>query len=346
MSVTRPERAGKTIRIGVVGAGFGRAVHVPAFRSDARAEVVAIAASSMQSARKAAQEAGIERATDDWRTIVDAPDIDAISVALPPRIQVQVARRAIAKRKHVFLEKPLAHTLAQAAALHAAARQARIIHAIDFEFPEIPAWRKARDLLPQIGAIRNVVVQWHFETYAHRTRSDSWKLRPSDAGGTLNHFVSHVFHNLEWLVGPIARLSARLSDSGGLPEVIVDIHVTFKSGIPGSISASANAPAGPGHVVEIFGERGTLTLRNPGPKYFDGFSLSIGTREATASVPVDGLPQDRIDVVGSIARRFLDAIEGNATGASVEPNLTHGLRVQRLIDAARRSNRQGKWVRT
>jgi predicted dehydrogenase len=339
----RSGRAVKTIRIGVIGAGFGKAVHVPAFRSDERVEIVAIAASSDESARRAAMEVGIERATGDWRTIVDAPDIDAISIALPPLAQVQVARRAIAKRKHVFLEKPLAATLVQARALAAAAKKARIVHAIDFEFPEIPAWRKARELLPQIGAVRNVVVQWHFETYAHRTRSDSWKLRPSDAGGTLNHFVSHVFHNLEWLVGPIARLSARLSASGGIPEVIVDLLLTFKSGIPGTVAVSANTPAGPGHVVELFGERGTLTLRNPGPKYFEGFSLTLGTRDAVTNVPVQRLAQDRIEVVGSLARRFVDAI---VTRSVVEPNIVHGLRVQTLIDAARRSDRQRRWVKT
>jgi predicted dehydrogenase len=343
VSTPRSVRAVKTIRIGVIGAGFGRAVHVPAFRSDERVEIVAIAASTDESAQRAATEAGIDRASGDWRTIVDAPDIDAVSIALPPLVQVEVARRAIAKRKHVFLEKPLSGNLRQAKTLVAAAKKARIVHAIDFEFPEIPAWRKARELVPQIGAMRNVVVQWHFETYTHRTRADSWKLRPSDAGGTLNHFVSHVFHNLEWLVGPISRLSARLSASGGLPEVIVDIMATFKSGIPGSIAVSANAPAAAGHVVELFGERGTLTLRNPGPKYFEGFTLTLGTRDAVTNVPVPRVAQDRIEVVASLARRFVDAI---VTGSAMEPNIMHGLRVQRLIDAARRSDRQRRWVKT
>ena len=343
MSTPRPVRDGKTIRIGIIGAGFGRAVHVPAFRSDDRVEIVAIAASRLESAKRAADETGIARATDDWRTIVDAPDIDAVSIAVPAHLQVPIARHAIAKRKHLFLEKPLAVNLRQAKALAAAAKKARIVHAIDFEFPEIPAWRYTRELLPQIGALRNVVVRWHFETYALRNRTDSWKLRPADSGGTLNDFVSHVFYNLEWLLGPIARLSARLSASGGVPEVIVDLMLTFKSGVPGSVAVSANATAGRGHVIEVFGESGTLTLHNPGPKYFEGFALTLGTRDSVTGVSVPELTQDRIECVTSLARRFIDAI---VTKSTVEPNVAHGLRVQRLIDAARRSDRQRKWVTT
>jgi predicted dehydrogenase len=332
----------KKIRIGVIGAGFGRGVHVPAFRMDERCVVTAIAASHEESARRAASELGIAQGSGDWRTVVDDPDIDAISVATPPPVQVEVARRAIAKGKHVFLEKPLATNAAEAKALLSAATKKRVVHAVDFEFPEVPAWNRARDLLPMVGELRNVVVQWHFETYAHRTQADSWKLKPAEGGGTLNHFVSHVFYNLEWLLGPIARLTARIGASGGVPDVFVDSWLTFKSGIPGSVAVSANSLAGPGHTVEIFGARGTLTLRNPGPTYFDGFSLTLGTRESVSPIPVQRLEQDRIEVVSRVARRFVDAI---VSGGSVEPNISHGLRVQKLLDAARRSSKDREWVK-
>lgn len=335
-------RAADRVTVGVIGAGFGKAVHVPAFRRDDRCVVLGIAASNEDSARRAATELGIERSSGDWRTIVDDPDIAAIAVALPPPLQVKVAERAIAKGKHVFLEKPLATNTAEAESLLAAATKAGVVHAIDFEFPEIPAWRKARELLPEIGALRNVVVQWHFETYTIRTRADSWKLKPKEGGGTLNHFVSHVFYNLEWLFGPIARFSARLGDSGDIPEVIVDATLELNSGVPGSMSVSSNAIAGSGHIVQMFGEHGSLMLRNPGPAYFDGFELTHGTREKVCVVPTERLQKDRIDVVGRLTHRFVDAI---LIGGSIEPNLRHGVRVQRLLDAARWSSEKRAWVK-
>jgi predicted dehydrogenase len=342
VSAPRAVRAVQKLGIGVVGAGFGRAVHVPAIRSDERCQVVAIAASSEENAERAATDLGIERWSGDWRNVVDDPDVVAVTVAVPPPLQVAVASRAIKKGKHVFLEKPLATNAAEAKSLLSAAGKHQVVHAVDFEFPEIPAWSRARALLPSIGELRNVIVQWHFETYAHRTKADSWKVKTTEGGGTLNHFASHVFYNLEWLFGPIARLSARLGDSGGLSEVMVDLWLVFESGMPGSVSMSANAVAGPGHTIQIFGERGTLTLFNPGPAYFDGFSLTLGTRESVSTVPVERIEKDRIDVVGRVMRRFVDAI---VSGGSVEPNLTHGLRVQRLIDAARRSGKGRSWVK-
>ncbi|MGH7680023.1 MAG: Gfo/Idh/MocA family protein [Gemmatimonadaceae bacterium] len=342
MSTPRAARAVEKLGIGVVGAGFGRAVHVPAIRSDERCRVVAIAAASEESAERAATELGIERWSGNWRNIVDDPDVRAVTVALPPPLQVAVAGYAIKKGKHVFLEKPLATNATEAKALLSAAGKHQVVHAIDFEFPEIPAWSKARALLPSLGDLRNVIVQWHFETYAHRTKADSWKVKASEGGGTLNHFASHVFYNLEWLLGPIARLSARLGDSGGFSEVLVDLWLTFRSGVPGTVAMSANAVAGPGHTIQIFGERGMLTLFNPGPAYFDGFTLTLGTRESVSPIPVERIEKDRIDVVGRVMRRFVDAI---VSGGSVEPNLTHGLRVQRLIDAARRSSKDRSWVK-
>jgi len=336
-----PQRAADAVTVGVIGAGFGKAVHVPAFRADSRCVVIAIAASKAESARRAAEELGIERSSGDWRTIVDDPGIAAIAIALPPALQVQVARHAIGKGKHVFLEKPVATSAAEAESLLSAAEKARVVHAIDFEFPEIPAWRTTRAMLADIGDLRNVVVQWQFETYTIRSRADSWKVKPSEGGGTLSNFVSHVFYNLEWLVGPIARLSARLADSGGVSEVLVDMMLQFKSGVPGSIAIAANAIGGPGHVVQLFGEHGSLTLRNPGPKYCDGFELTHGTRERVSMVPVEGLLKDRIDAVARVAHRFVDAI---LNGGSIEPNLRHGARVQRLLDAARDSHNRQAWV--
>ena len=93
--------------------------------------------------------------------------------------------------------------------------------------------------------------------------------------------------------------------------------------------------------LQLFGEHGSLTLRNPGPKYCDGFELTHGTRERVSMVPVEGLLKDRIDAVARVAHRFVDAI---LDGGSIEPNLSHGARVQFLLDAARDSHNRHEWV--
>ena len=64
-------------RFGVIGAGYGQAVLVPAIRRDPRAEVAAIAATSLEKARRVATRAGIPYAYGTWQELVDSEGIDA-----------------------------------------------------------------------------------------------------------------------------------------------------------------------------------------------------------------------------------------------------------------------------
>ena len=121
----------------------------------------------------------------------------------------------------------------------------------------------------------------------------------------------------------------------------------FKSGAPASLSMSCASYAGSGHRIEFFGEDGTLALHNPTTDYMRGFELWYGRRPATLErVPVRD-PDDaqyadgRIAPVARLAKLWLDAIEQDGTPT---PGFTEGYRVQRLLDAARRSHQQGTWI--
>ena len=171
-----------------------------------------------------------------------------------------------------------------------------------------------------------------------------------DGGGVLGNFISHCFHYLEWFCGPIAGLSARI---GGLPdesdlETTVAMALQFKSGPLASLSMSCASYLGAGHRIEFFGEDGTLVLQNPGADYMRGFELLHATRLAATlrrivvSDPADArYPDGRIAPVSRLAKIFLDAIESGGTAA---PGFAEGFRVQRLMDAARRSHSQGVWI--
>lgn len=337
------------LRVGVVGVGFGREVHVPAFRADERCRVVAIGAASAGRAREAATALGVERAFGDWHDLVASPDLDVVTVAVPPVVQPAVAEAAARAGKHVFCEKPAGATVLQVERLVAAAVAARVTHGIDFFFPELDAWRKAKAAVEDgtLGRLRHATLVWHVETFAHSARrSDSWKLRPDLGGGTLNNFACHSLHYLEWLFGGIRRLAARLTPAGGRDDTRVDAWLEFESGLPVSMSIAADAFLGTGHRLEVYGEDGTLVLANPSLDYAQGFILSLGTRGAPALAPVaTGLPvadrDGRIAAVRSVARRFIDGI---SSGVPVTPNLHDGLRVQVLMAALREADGTGAWT--
>jgi len=336
------------LRVGVVGVGFGRAVHVPAFRADERCRVVGIGAATAGRAREAATALGIERAFDDWQELVASPDLDVVAIAVPPAVQPAVAEAAARAGKHIFCEKPAGAAVPQVERMVAAVAAARVTHGIDFFFPELDAWRKAKAVVEDgtLGRLHHATLSWHVETFAHRARRDSWKLRHEMGGGTLNNFASHSLHYLEWLFGGIRRLAARLTPTGGAGDARVDAWLEFQSGLPVSLSIAADAFLGSGHRLEVYGEDGALVLANPGPDYAEGFTLSLGTRGAPALAPVaTGAPatggDGRIAAVRSVARRFVDGI---ASGTAMTPNLHDGLRVQVLMAALREADGTGAWA--
>ena len=341
------------IRIGIIGCNYGRLVHLPAFRLDSRCEVVALAGTDSPRAAELARAADIPHSFGTWIDLVEHPDVDAITIATPPALQPAIALRALKLNKPVFAEKPMAIDLASAAAMARAAQDSGRATMIDFNFSAILSWRKARMLLEQgaIGRLRHVAVNWNVENRTTQMRTGGWKARGGDGGGALGNFVSHSFHYLEWLCGPISGLSARLSGLPDAPamETNATISLAFRSGASGSLAMSCASYLGSGHRLEFYGEDGSLTLVNPTSDYMRGFELRLARRPATALAVVDvddpvdrAFPADgRIAPVSRLAADFLDAIAQARPGW---PGFAEGYRVQTLLDAARRAHNSGCWL--
>jgi predicted dehydrogenase len=339
------------ISLGIVGSNYGRMVQLPALRADPRCEVVAIAGSDAARTAELARGAGVPKAYGDWRALVEDVDVQAVAIATLPSLQAQVAAAALALGKPVFAEKPMAPNLATARSMLTQAKLSGLPTMIDFNFHQTMNWQRAKQMLDQgdIGALRHVTVHWHVESRAIQMRMRNWKTVGDDGGGVLGNFISHCFHYLEWFVGPLAGLSARIS---GLPddkdtETTVAMAMAFKSGPLVSLSMSCASYLGIGHRIEFFGEDGTLVLHNPGVDYMRGFELFHAMRDAPLERiavidPIDSqFPDGRIAPVSRLVKLFIDAIEN---GGTPKPGFAEGYRVQVLIDAARRSHNQGIWI--
>src|SRR5689334_1520564 len=340
------------IRLGIVGSNYGRTVQLPAFRADPRCDVVALAGSNAARTSELARADNIPKAYGDWRALIEDSSVQAVAIATLPSLQAQIAIRALELGKPVFAEKPLASDLAAARAMLRQADASRKPTMIDFNFHQIMAWQRAKSMLDAnaVGVLRHITVHWHVESRAIQLRMRNWKTVGDDGGGVLGNFISHCFHYLEWFCGPIAGLSARVS---GLPddkelETTVAMAIQLAAGPLVSLSMSCASFLGAGHKLEFFGEDGTLVLHNPGADYMRGFDLMYAKRSATTvekipvQDPVDAkYPDGRIAPVSRLAKTFLDAIE---TGSEASPGFAEGYRVQVLIDAARRSHQQSKWI--
>ena len=122
----------KPLRFGIIGAGSIAEYHVNGLRAAGSADVVAIAASSKESAQQAARRLGIQGAVGDWRELLAAPDLDVVVVATPDDTHREIACAALAAGLHVLLQKPMALTLTDCQTIADAARTSRGMLGVSF----------------------------------------------------------------------------------------------------------------------------------------------------------------------------------------------------------------------
>ena len=348
-------KSDRKIGVGIVGIGFGQQVHLPAFRSHPSCKVVAICASSHARALRTSARHNIAKSYGDWRELVQDADVDVVSIATPPFIQPEIAIEALSQGKAVFCEKPLALSKTAALDMLAAAERVSLANMVDFELVEIEAFHRAKAVLDRgdIGQLRHIAVSWNVETYVNRMGLHSWKSCAEKGGGVLNSFVSHTFYYLEWFVGRIQRLTASLSSAMGdceMGDTLAVLCLEFESGIPASLSISSHACLGTGHRVEFYGDAGALVLDNTTTDYAAGWRVQHGTRAANSLQVLH--EDDRSSVNGSDGRVVAAAclverfVEWIATGVRSSPSFVDGLRVQDLLEAARKSHDLGCWIDT
>lgn len=117
------ERLVEKIRLGYVGCGMmAQRVHLPNFASLPDCELVALAEVRRDLGAKIQRRYNIPRLYSDHRGLLEDPEVDAIAVSAPFALQGEIARECLAAGKHVFMEKPMAVSVAQAEAILAASR--------------------------------------------------------------------------------------------------------------------------------------------------------------------------------------------------------------------------------
>jgi len=331
------------IRVGVIGLGFGAAVHLPAFLRMPDVRVVALAGRDAGKARTVAAEHGIEHA-GDVETLLRAP-LDAVSIALPPAPMAEVSERALAAGLAVLSEKPLAESAARAERL--AQRAAGAVTAVDFQFAEMDSFvALKRELERSSSVVSAVKVRWRTLSYAQKARAWSWKTDHARHGGVAALYGSHVLYLLEWLLGDIVEISATyrndqtaaFSPAGSAPaEDTAVVHGTTGAGATIRVELCSAAPDDHLHVWRIRTAQAVYWLENAGASVLGALRLvkeQGGTRQVIAEDAVAKDEDARMQPFLRLARRFINAA---ATREPCRPDFAVGARVQRLLEAAAQS---------
>lgn len=337
------------IRIGIIGSGFGLYGLLPAFHSLPNCQVLAFCGKQSPRLQNIIKELSLEGTIhiyQDWQEMLTYEQLDAVAIAVPPTAQYQIAKMALEKNIHVFAEKPLTTQLAHAHDLVALATRKKVTHAIDFLFPEIDVWQMAKKLLDEkkFGEICHVTVNWDFRSYDVRQKISSWKTDPNLGGGALSFYFSHVLYYLEYFLGAITSLKSYFSyspDSLNGGEVGVDLDLEFIGGATGVAHISCDSDQ-VRHQLVFICQSGQISLENQQNvtenfilKTIDnqGHDTIIASQDLT---PGKGANNDeRVLIVKRLAKKFIDAC---LQGQQMTPSFIEGVRVQELIEQARKKS--------
>src|SRR3954465_11150130 len=141
--------------VAMIGSGLMAKSHSMGYRNHQRVygstplrprfEVLADAKEDLASA--GAQSLGYARWTTDWREAVAEPAVDVVDIVTPNFLHKEIAMAAITAGKHVYCEKPLALSAADAQEMFEAAEQAGVKTLVGFNYLRNPAIAEARRLI-------------------------------------------------------------------------------------------------------------------------------------------------------------------------------------------------------
>lgn len=365
----------KTIRIGLIGAGYMGKAHAVAmnavgavFDTALRPVLEMICTTTEAGAARHARQFGFARSTADWQQLVDDPAIDAVIIASPQDTHCAIALRAFERGKPVFCEKPLGLDLRESRLMVAAAEKSGRAHMTGFNYIRTPASQLAHEMISsgEIGDITYFRGEHTEDFLADKNSPATWRTE-GRSQGAMGDLAPHMINGAYRLAGPIRSLIAdietvhetRPSPEG--PKTVTNddqAHMLcrFESGAMGSLFISRVATGRKmGYSYDIYGTKGAIRFDGEdqnavwlyemsGRTDRQGFTKILTGPEhpdykAFCLGPGHGTGyQDQIIIE---ARDFLKAID---TGQAVWPTFHDGLLVNRIVEAAFVSQAERRWV--
>jgi predicted dehydrogenase len=352
----------KDVGIGFIGTGFARTVQMPALAACKSARLVSVASGSVENAGKAAKEFGLEHFTGDWRETIEHPDLDLVCITTPPNLHKEMVLAAIESGKHVLAEKPMAMNVAEAEEMTAAAEKAGVLALIDhelrFQHGRRTAWKMMREGV--IGKVRHAKYNFRAPHRGDPNVAWNWWSDIEAGGGALGAINSHIIDSFNWfLETDVASVFCQLQShikqrpyEGGLRDVTTDDEANmllrfadgdFTEDATGLVSVSMVEQPEYFNRLEFFGTEGAMRIDHRGELW-----VTKNGEKGWTDLAVDlGLPIPGIADTGfarafmSFAPHLVEAIRNNKTSIEHAATFADGVRVQRVLDAARESNATG-----
>jgi predicted dehydrogenase len=368
----------RNIGVGIIGTGFMGKAHAFAYRAVAgifpgslRPVLTCVADIDGPAAERAAGQLGFSRWSADWRSVVEDPEVEIVSITTPNVVHREMALAAVAAGKHVHCEKPIAPNAAAASDMMEAAEAAGVVTQVGYNYLRNPILKLARAMvaageLGDITGFRGV----HAEDYmADPAIPYGWRVDPSGGGGAIADIGSHIIGLARFLIGPISEVIADLETvirtrpvAPGSPDrraVEVDdiarLGVRFARGCGGTIEANWVATGRKMQLgFELTGTKGSLAFsqermnellfyRSGTDPRHNGFTrIEAGPQHHPYGLfcVAPGHQLGFNDLKTIEVAEFLSAIAG---GERHGPDFREAWEIQRTIDTAIESSRTRRW---
>ncbi len=356
------------IKIGIIGTGFARKVQIPAFLQCGGAEIVSIASGRRENAENVAKEFNIEHFTGDWRETIEYKDVDLICITTPPNLHKEMTLFALERGKHILCEKPMAMNAAEAEEMTEKAEEKEVLALIDHELRFQKGRQKAREILRkgEIGKIINAKYNFRNASRGSLDVPWNWWSDEKQGGGALGAIGSHIIDSFNWFLG--AEISSvfcqlkthvqqrREEKSGEMREVTTDdeasLILRFADGdltedATGIVSLSMVERPKYQNRIEFFGTEGAMRVGHRG-EIFLATKDDKDWREIEVEFdkPLEGVADTGFSRgFTSFAPKIIEAIREGKTEIENAATFADGLKVQRVLDAAHKSDETGKIVK-
>lgn len=255
----------ETVRYGVIGMkGIGQQ-HIRFACQQEHARLTALVDVDATSVDKASEEFGV-RGFTDYRAMLDAGIVDAVSIATPHYLHGPIGLDCLNAGVHVFIEKPLASRVSEADAMIAEAKARNLKLCVGHQYRTHRSSQAMKHLIDSgaIGHIMRVLWTWgEFRPERYYER-DLWRATWQQAGGgVLMNQASHDVDLICWMVGPAVQVSALVGNQlhGAEVEDVACANVRFANGAFGAFQFTINQPRGYS-VRQIAGDKGIIVIQD------------------------------------------------------------------------------------
>lgn len=218
----------KKIGVGVIGAGNISFYHVRGLQmvevyGDYKADMVIIADSNLEAANSLGKRFGFQKITDDWREVINDPDVDVVTIVTPNCTHAEIAIAAAKAGKNVMIEKPMAMNPDEDRKIEEAFSESGVVNMVDFIYRTVPVNVEAKKLVED-GRIGEITAfrGWFDASYkADPEKELQWRDVKALAGtGVLGDVIAHVIS--------LSDLITK-SQLGGIVEVCADMDTVYKT---------------------------------------------------------------------------------------------------------------------